>query len=253
MLKKQYHLFLTALMFYTHVPVPKDTVYSPELLNKSTRYFTLIGWIVGGFGALVFVAAQNILPHSLAILASMVATILLTGCFHEDGFADCCDAFGGGWDKEKILEIMKDSRIGTYGTVGLFMILATKFLALQAIPAHSLPVIIIVAHAISRLGAVNMIYFSTYTRDNNSKSKPIGQRILFKDYAIATIIGLASFLLLPGYIFLIYIPIAIIIILFLKYYFEKWIGGFTGDCLGATQQICEIAFYIVVIITYKLF
>ncbi len=235
-------------MFYTRIPVPKTLKYSEDILNKSTRYFPLIGWIVGGFGAAVFYVCQFIFPVSLAVVLSMVSTILLTGAFHEDGFADSCDAFGGGWTKEKILEIMKDSRIGTYGTVGLILILLIKYLSLTNVHIEQIPYVLFASHALSRYTATGMIFFSDYARDDaKSKSKPVGKSLSAADYLLAFIFGTTPLLVLSyiySYWYLMIIFSSIPIIYFLKRYFEKWIGGFTGDGLGATQQVSEVICYL---------
>src|SRR5882724_4395211 len=121
-------------MFLTRIRVPATIDHRPEYLQKSPRYFPLIGWIVGGISILVFLAFNKFFSENIALLASMIAGILTTGAFHEDGFADTCDGFGGGWTKEKILLIMKDSRLGTYGVIGLISILASKYLLLKELP-----------------------------------------------------------------------------------------------------------------------
>ena len=113
-MKKEVQIFLTAVMFYTRIPVPSWVNHDADYLNKATKYFPLIGWIVGIIAVLVFVGANYLFNPSIAIIISMAASVLLTGAFHEDGFADVCDGFGGGWTKEKILMIMKDSRVGAY-------------------------------------------------------------------------------------------------------------------------------------------
>ena len=245
---KQWKLFLTAVMFYTRIPVPKNIDHSDEMLNKSTKYFSLIGWIVGGFGALVFYTCQFVFPLSISVILSMISTILLTGAFHEDGFADSCDAFGGGWTKEKILEIMKDSRIGTYGTVGLILILLTKYLSLINVHIEQIPFVLFAAHALSRYIATGMIFFSKYTSDDaKSKSKPVGKSLSIADYIISFIFGSTPLLLLSvifSYWYLLILITVFPVIFFLKRYFEKWIDGFTGDALGATQQISEIVIYL---------
>ncbi|MCK5029003.1 MAG: adenosylcobinamide-GDP ribazoletransferase [Bacteroidales bacterium] len=247
-MKKQFTLLLTAIMFYTRIPVPKNISFSEELLNRSTKYFPFMGWIVGGFGALIFYASQFIFPISISVLLSMVSTILLTGAFHEDGLADSCDAFGGGWTKEKILEIMKDSRIGTYGTVGLILILLTKYFCLTSVTVEQIPFVLFAGHALSRYSATGMIFFSEYARDDaKSKSKPIGKSLSSFDFLISLIFGSTPLLILSifySYWYLLIILTIIPLIFFLKRYFEKWIGGFTGDGLGATQQISEVIFYL---------
>ncbi len=99
----QIQVFLTAVMFFTRIPVPKNIDHSRYMLQRSARYFSWVGILVGAIGAVIFFLAAKIFSPALSIAFSMLATILTTGAFHEDGFADCCDAFGGGWTKEKIL------------------------------------------------------------------------------------------------------------------------------------------------------
>jgi len=130
-LMQHIRIFFTALMFFTRIPCPSWVDHSEEYLNKSSQYFPLVGGIVGAIGLAVLLGALWVLPVPLAVLLSMVATVLATGAFHEDGFADMCDGFGGGWTKEKILDIMQDSRLGTFGAVGLGLLMAVKFLCLH--------------------------------------------------------------------------------------------------------------------------
>ncbi|HWY97589.1 MAG TPA: adenosylcobinamide-GDP ribazoletransferase, partial [Bacteroidia bacterium] len=156
-MKKEIRIFFTALMFFTRIPCPKWVDHSEEYLNKSSKYFPLMGWIVGGFSALIYFGGTYIFPVSIAILLSMVASIWITGAFHEDGLADVCDGFGGGWTKEKILLIMKDSRVGAFGVIGLVMVLLIKYVSLSSIPSMGklfVPFIIVSAHSLSRFFAV---------------------------------------------------------------------------------------------------
>lgn len=157
MIKNEIKAFLTAVMFYTRLPVPFLFEHHPEYLSRGTTWLTFIGWIVGGVSALIFLAAQMLFPATVAILFSMVATILLTGAFHEDGFADMCDGFGGGYGKEQILNIMKDSRLGTYGGAGLIMMLLMKFSVLSNIDARLIPLAMLAGHAFSRWAPVWLI------------------------------------------------------------------------------------------------
>lgn len=257
-MKKQLHIFLTAVMFYTRIPCPSWIDHSEEILNKATIYFPLIGWIVGGFGALVYWLAAFILPSEIAILLSMIATILMTGAFHEDGFGDVCDGFGGGWTKEKILTIMKDSRMGAYGVIGLIAILGLKFLALKGFLLGFSPIVpMLVAHPLSRVVAVWMIFTMDYARENDDdgKAKPVAKKLAFSEFIIAALFGL-----IPLSIFIIFEKNALLILLivplfivkkYLEYYFKKWIGGYTGDCLGATQQVAEVVIYLTLLIIWK--
>ena len=250
-------IFFTAIMFLTRIPVPKNINHSSALLQKSARYFSWVGLLVGGIGCAAFFISQLIFSIDLAIAFSILATILITGAFHEDGFADSCDAFGGGWTKEKILTIMKDSRLGTYGVVGLIGILGFKFLLLQQlfslISLQQFLCVIIAAHALSRLMAVSIMQQYQYVQDiDASKSKPLADRKLTPIELVVLLFGcLLPLLFLPP-IFLLAIILMLVVRFFAGRYFYKWIGGYTGDCLGATQQVTELAFYMGIIIIQKI-
>lgn len=243
-MRKQLQLFLTAIMFYTRIPIPVRLEYSDELLNRSTRYLPLVGMLVGGLGAAVFYALQLVFPVSLSVFLSMMFTILLTGAFHEDGFADFCDGMGGGYTREKILTIMKDSRIGTYGSIGLVGMLGSKFLALQSLPPLIIPLALLSGHAFSRLMPVLIIFSSQYAREDAlSKTKPVGKRGKYSDLFLATLFALLPLSLFPWQITAIVVPAGILLTFFFKIYIEKKLGGYTGDCLGALQQMAELLFY----------
>jgi len=244
-MKRQIELFLTAVMFYTRIPVPRSLEFSNERLNRSTRYLTLVGWLTGGIGAVVFYGLQFLFSAELAVFLSMMATILVTGAFHEDGFADFCDGFGGGYTREKILGIMKDSRIGTYGAIGLVGMLGTKFLALQALPPALIPLILIAAHAFSRLMPVIIIFTSRYSREDElSKTKPVGKRGKHSDLIIAVVLAVLPTTFLPWQLMAVVVPLALAVTWSFKKYTEHKLGGYTGDCLGALQQITEVLFYL---------
>ena len=244
-MKKQLHIFLNAVMFYTRIPVPRNLPYSDEMLNRSTRYFPFIGWMVGGIGSGIFYGLQFVFPVNLAILLSMIATIFITGAFHEDGFADFCDGFGGGYTKEKILTIMKDSRIGTYGSIGLVGMLSVKFLSLTAVDLKLIPLILVSGHALSRLMPVLVIFASEYARaDLESKSKPIGKKGKTTDLLIAIFFGLFWLAFLPLVFSAIIVPALLLVTVVFRRYIVGKLGGYTGDCLGALQQLSEVIFYL---------
>lgn len=255
-MKNELKVFLTAVVFYTRIPCPSWVGHSDERLNKSTKYFPVIGWIVGGFSALVFYVAQFLFPLHISLIFSMFVSILLTGAFHEDGFADVCDAFGGGWSKEKILAIMKDSRIGTYGVIGIVLMLGLKYALLLEIAKLGIAmvaVVLIASHSISRFTASTFILTHQYVRDDDtSKSKPIATKKL----GLAERFFSAITALLPLFLFKTWLAFFLIVPVYsgkvyLGHYFKKWIGGYTGDCLGATQQVCEVVFYVSVLVLWK--
>lgn len=247
-MKKESILFRTALMFFTRIPVGKIK-YSQEYLNHSNKYLPVIGLIVGGISGLSLILFNHILPVELAVVLSMAISILLTGAFHEDGFADVCDGFGGGWSKEKILEIMKDSRIGAFGVTGLVMLLLTKFLSLSHIPESILFATLLAGHTFSRYSAVLLIFTHKYVRDDHTgKSKPIGKELNRSELLFASVTAILPFVFFPHFGFLLIIPVILLIKHGFARYISKWIGGYTGDCLGALQQIIETSFYIFVIL-----
>ena len=258
-MQKQLHIFLNALMFYTRISVPKwiklgNVPYNNEMLNKATIYFPVIGWIVGSICGLVFYVSSLIFSTNpeIPILLSMVAGVLTTGAFHEDGFADVCDGFGGGWTKEKILEIMKDSRVGTYGSVGLILIFGLKFFSLEVFDNQTLVWTLIVAHSLSRFVALSFIFTLDYVREDAlSRAKPIAKKLPLNDLLIALILAILPLfiyiIITKNFFLLLIIPPLVLLHLYLKYYFKKWIGGYTGDCLGATQQLAEVIIYLVVV------
>jgi len=251
-MKQEIRIFFTAMMFYTRFPCPSWVDHAEEYLNKSSRYFPLIGIIVGSISAFSFWAFQFILPVEIALLLSMVTSILCTGAFHEDGFADVCDGFGGGWTKEKILIIMKDSRVGTYGLAGLCLLLLLKWTSLKAMPVNLTIISLISAHAISRFTAVSLIFTDEYSReDETSKVKPLAKKMSQKELLMAAFFGLAPLLLFQNVAILLAIIPLICMRYYLSGYFKKWIDGYTGDCLGTVQQVSEVLFYLSVLVILR--
>lgn len=257
MIKEEIRIFFTALMFYTRIPCPPNIDHSEEYINKSTRYFPLIGWIVGIISFGVFWVNTLLFDVSIAVIFSLIAGILVTGAFHEDGLADVFDGFGGGWTKAQILEIMKDSRVGAFGAISLVFLFGLKFFTLNNFLAKLDPenylliaLIFINYHALARLTAINIVFTSHYSReDASSKAKPIAKAHGYKEILGAYFFG---FLPLTILCILQWQYGAVILTLFLLYffskrYFEKWIEGYTGDCLGAVEQmgecICLLTFY----------
>ncbi len=236
--------FFNAILFYSRLPAPRGVKCSPDILSQSLRYFPLIGLIVGALGFGGFWAASLILPHNLSVIIAMVVMILSTGALHEDGFADSCDGFGGGYGREAILRIMKDSHIGTYGVIGLILVLLLRYSLLCQVSFEQMAYVMILAQGASRFGSVVMTRTSKYARIEPSKSSHSALGISFTGVMIAMLFSLLP-LALMGWLFaLIYIGVSALIFLLFRYYIHSQIGGFTGDTLGALQQISEVTFYI---------
>lgn len=237
----QLNLFLLALSFYTRLPCPKNLDYS--LLPQASICLPLIGWVIGCLAGLSYYLADLVWPQTTAVIVAISCGILLTGAFHEDGFADVCDGFGGGYDKRQILAIMKDSRIGAYGTLGILLLIALKISILSALPANSIPLILLAGHSISRLPPLLLMQKYAYARSDSSKGSSAVYSHGTHELLFAGIIALLPLLLLPLLCCLAIFFIGVVSWR-LGEYFNYHIGGYTGDCLGASQQVAECVFYL---------
>lgn len=250
MIERECRIFLSAVMFFTSIPCPIQGTQPKAYLNQISRYFPLIGWIVGAIAAFVVWSGSMLWPLPLAVVLSMTATVLVTGALHEDGFADVCDGFGGGWTKEDILKIMKDSNTGVFGVTGVVLLLGLKFLSLISLPCSLLPMVLISGHSLSRFASISFMYTHDYVReDANSKLKSVVQPMSLGDLVFAGFFALVPFLAMmiifsQGWNFLICLITVWGVRWGLGRYFMRWIGGYTGDCLGAVQQITEVVFYL---------
>ncbi|MBC6491001.1 adenosylcobinamide-GDP ribazoletransferase [Flavihumibacter stibioxidans] len=282
-MRNQYHYFLAALQFLTRIKVPDSFSYKPEYLERSSTYFPLVGSLVAAIGVMVYLVVNKYLGQDLAIFSFMLTTIWVTGAFHEDGLADTCDAFGGGWTKEKILTIMKDSRLGTYGMIGLLGVLALKFLLLKELmgvgagvkvsdifppalsefkhaagkmsdtyPTYPYLLLLIAAHSASRFMAITIIQQYEYVTDiDQSKSKPLSRSPLtWRELLFSFALAVWPLVFLSPWFWLVLVPMFVARTM-LAQYFKRWIGGYTGDCLGATQQVTEIIFYLSALIIWR--
>jgi len=243
--RRERDLFLTAVMFLTRIPVPRSLPYDADLLNGSARYFPLVGLLVGVVGAVVYGVSVYLWSPALAVLLSMAVTILLTGAFHEDGLADTCDGMGGGRDRDRVLAIMKDSRVGTYGLVGLGLVLGGKFLALESLDTAGLVIpALLVGHMWSRLVSVSYLLDLPYLREDG-KSKPLATQMNRGSHRFALISAAILLLVLTPW----QSACVLLALLFFRYwyayYLKRRLGGYTGDTLGAAQQFSELLIYLV--------
>ena len=240
--------FLAALRFFTRIPVPAWVGHSPDQAARTPCHLPAVGVVVGALGAAVTELACQVWPVSLAVILGMAATLLLTGAFHEDGFADVCDGFGGGWTREKVLAIMKDSRVGSYGAMGVALLLLFKWNGLIEIDGSGkgflLAWAIVSAHAASRFAAVCVMQTLDYAReDESAKSTQTAVRPGLVGLLWAAAWGVGPALFLPLQSVAVSLALATLTTLLLGRMFQRRIGGYTGDCLGAVQQVAEVAWY----------
>ena len=273
--------YLLAVQFFTRIPITgrlADWVgYSPELLRASAAHFPGIGVLVGALAATLFALLQAVLPDTtfaplVAAVLSTVATVLLTGGFHEDGLADVADGLGGSYERERALEIMKDSRVGAFGAMALVLALLGKvaLLALlgsvENVPADGEEVLfrssfvcaaIWSAHVVSRFLPLIVIRLLPHVGDTaSSKSKPLADQISRGSLLIAFVWCFAALALaalaLDAINLIVACSFAGLALLWMMRLFKRRLQGFTGDCLGATQQVCEIAFYLGLAVTVNI-
>lgn len=253
--------YLLALQFFTRVPVTGRLAlwvgYSPEMLRASSAHFPGVGWLVALCGCIVFVAFYLALGPSpatawVAAALSTAATVLMTGAFHEDGLADVADGLGGSYDRERALDIMKDSRIGAFGTLALVLVLLSKIGILALLGQRGLsPALaaLFAAHVLSRFLPLLLVRAMAHIGDTaRSKSKPLADSITDAQIGSAALWCAPPLLLVAfgeGLFFVLFgLALSAASTVLLGRWFFKRLGGFTGDCLGTVQQISELAFYL---------
>ncbi|CCQ09412.1 Cobalamin synthase [Pseudoalteromonas luteoviolacea B = ATCC 29581] len=245
--------FKLATIFLTRLPVKVEGEVNDYELNESSGYFALVGLLIGLLLSLSYVALSSIFPTDISIALVLAIGLLLTGAFHEDGFADVWDGFGGGWSHEDKLSIMKDSRLGTYGAAALMILLLVKYLSLVALTDELWPVLValVLGHVLSRAFATSLIQKLKYVQaDALSKVKPIAKKLsrdseqLLWYSAFITVIVLWFVTPLSMWFFAGLIVLLSVIRFLCSLWFKKQLGGYTGDCLGAAQQLNEVAVYL---------
>jgi adenosylcobinamide-GDP ribazoletransferase len=245
--RQQFNIFLGALMFMTRLPVGKGYVFRSQDLPRSAVYFPIVGVMIGLLGGLVLLCAEPFFPPVIAVLFCMGTTVLVTGALHEDGLADAMDGLLGGQEPRQRLEIMRDSRLGSYGAVALWFSLTAKAFVLTSLLEEGVlkaVTALIVAQGLGRAATVVLLFSHPYVRSDQSKASPFGNAVTLKEALLALIFPvLLSFVLLGNKSVLILIAAAAGTWAAGRY-FQKKIGGITGDCLGAASQLIELVCYL---------
>jgi adenosylcobinamide-GDP ribazoletransferase len=251
----QLNLFWLALSFFSRLPMSKNVLYSPSKMRRANSYFPLVGWLLALILAAVYCVTFPLIgtAPSLCLLISL----LMTGALHEDGLADTFDGFFGGHTKERKLTIMKDSHMGTFGTCAVVMALLGKFVLLSALAEQGLIVVsLFIAYPLSRAMAISLVqdmyYVSNHLPQSASKSAPLAKPFHPKELSFVLITGAAACILLP-LLTTIYLLLGCLILRYwLRFWMTKNIDGYTGDCLGAAQQLQELLIYTIILSNIKL-
>lgn len=243
--------FMSAVQFLTRLRLPVDVEFSPEAQAASPRWYAGAGVLIGLITGVLYWGAALLFSPVMAVLISTAAGLLVTGALHEDGFADACDGLGGVRPKERVLEIMRDSRIGTYGVLGLGVMLAGKVAALAGMPVHAVPFVLIAGHATSRASMLWVMVSSDYVRDQGAASgvaAGLDQRAVVTGLVTALASVLPLLFVLPFLSLLLGLAGLCAGHYAMRRRFEARLGGYTGDCLGAVQQCSEIGLYLGVLV-----
>lgn len=244
---------LAAFIFFTRLPFWRLGEVPAVYFKNIVSHWALAGWLTSGIMVFVLYAASLILPAGIALLLAMAARLLVTGCLHEDGLADFFDGFGGGTSRERILAIMKDSHIGSYGVIGLIFYFALYYALLHSLPLELAGYAVLAGDPYSKGVAGMIINRLPYARkEEEAKNKTVYSRMTAGEYLMTIVCAVFPFIWLPGlqYVGAAVLPVAVWFALTL--YMRKKIQGYTGDCCGATFLLCELSFYLGMVIIYHL-
>lgn len=232
--------FLLSLQFLTIINIKDNITIYEDRLGKAVIFFPVVGVLIGLILIIISRSLSLWLPIALTDAFILIALLIITGGLHIDGFADTIDGFAGGKDKEDILRIMKDSRIGTFGVAGLIMLLMTKYLAIQSLPIDSKYLILTVMPAFGRWSVLPMGFLFKYARTEGGTGKAFAEHIKLKEFIIGTVLSLIIVISLLGVKGFLMITVVFIVTLLIGRYSEGKINGITGDVFGATIEINEL-------------
>ena len=244
-------LFLIAAQFLTRCPMPRNLETDEKELGQAAMFFPLVGALVGASGALLHAALLNFLPPSTCALLALVYFSFITNAFHEDGLADAFDGFGGAWTRERALEIMRDSRVGTFGALALVFLTLAKYNFLSVLDPSVVWRWLIVAHTSARWTTLPLCLWLPYAREEG-QGKLVARRVSYGGATVATLTLLAALTLLSLREAAVSGAAIIATPLLTGWYYRRRIGGVTGDCLGATNQLTEVALYLAAVALSRL-
>lgn len=238
-LQREWQAFWLALGFLTRIPMLVKVDYSPQLMNQCSVYFPLVGLLLGGLYAGFYSVLELWWPPLVCVLLVLAFHLWVTGAFHEDGMADSADGLGGGYTVARRLEIMKDSRIGTYGAAALIMVLLLKVALLTELTSVWLGLLL--APAVSRLTPLCLMRCLPYVTDPDaSKSKPVAEGFS-RDRLLAAVTGIVILALVFQVVIAALVAVVLVFLVW-GAMLKKSLGGYTGDALGASVVLSELLF-----------
>lgn len=244
--------FILMVQFLTRIPINVNLDVKEEDFRKGVIYFPLVGLIVGLINALTYVVIARLLSSTLAVVAVTLMNILITGAFHLDGIADTCDGIFSARKKDRMLEIMKDSQIGTNGAVAIFFDLALRIVMLYTINEAHVVKAIIVSSIIARTITVVLMRYSVYARPDGGLGNLFIGKISRNNIIITLVIGSLLSVFIMGYQVLMILAVTVLFGMLYKNYITSKIDGMTGDTLGASNELCEILVLLSVLIMERI-
>lgn len=234
--------FAAAVQFMTRIPVPTFQ-FEPEMVLGGAKFYPLVGAVVAVGAIILERLLRSHLPSGVTALAVVAYLVAITGGFHEDGLADTADALGGGWTRQRMLDIMHDSRIGSFGTLAVCLSLLARWALLSAMPVERFPLYMLSAHVLCRWSTLPLGAFVA-----SARSDGLGAKLAHKIPLSSALIGSVLAFAIVGWALRMQalVPIAVVSVITLlsALYYRSQIGGITGDCFGATNQLAEIAVYV---------
>ena len=233
---------VVAFQFLTRIPMP-STAFEADSLSRATRFFPLVGLVVGSGAVLLQKLLMFHMGRPLVALIVLIYLVLITGCLHEDGLADTADGFGGGRTKDQILAILKDSRIGSYGATALVLSLLARYLLLASLPLEHFAAYVISSHVLCRWSSMPLSYFLPPAREEDGQGARIAKLTSLATLTFGSIFSFAVVAFALRWSAVAPVLIAIFTFAVSGWFYARKIGGVTGDCFGATNQLTEIAVY----------
>jgi adenosylcobinamide-GDP ribazoletransferase len=229
-----------AFQFLTRIPMPTLS-FESDSLSRAVKFFPLVGLVIGAGVVLLQKVLISHLTRPLVAFFLLTYLVFITGCLHEDGLADTADALGGGWDRNQILLIMKDSHIGSYGATTLVLSLLARYLLLALLPLEHFAAYVISAHVLCRWSSLPLSYFLPPAREQEGQGARIAKLTSLPSLIFGSVFSIAVAVLALRWSAIAPLSAAMIAVILSGRFYMRKINGVTGDCFGATNQLTEIA------------
>ncbi|HEV2272838.1 MAG TPA: adenosylcobinamide-GDP ribazoletransferase [Acidobacteriaceae bacterium] len=243
MMRRIVNQILTALQFLTRLPLAPAS-YDAGSLASAAGWFPFVGLLIGAGALAVHTLAARGLPPLLAALVTVVFLVVITGALHEDGLADTADGLGGGWTREQALRIMRDSRIGSYGAIALILSLLARVLLLASLRPAVFGRYLVAAHVLCRWSTLPLSSFLRPAREQDGQGSRVAQQIPRSAFLLGSLFTAVAVGVLLGSRWWLPASAALLVTALSGFYFQRRLGGITGDCFGAANNLAEIAVYL---------